>query len=493
MEQIIRDFQHRRLQIDFVEFILVQNKATDPISFHGAGYIRQTDNDDLTFTLYAIETANTNFVTDSNNLERVKAGKLYNAADFYTLTGTAIDGTGWVAEDILPNCSWLGRHSNPVVRGSIARCARGKRAANARGLRMQYFDKADIPCLINDAKFTAAECEFHVQKADDSFTVTAKSEKLLPDHFEVRIEEALRFLLAQSVSCRVLEVGGQLQLISKKQRPQRTLLPPPISRGGSAFREYSWLLFARYLGYVSREAQQEYWHPCSNHLNNACEASANALDAWAIGLSVAVEGLANLIPKELDPKTREKLEALKAFIVAQVTKSSDHEAFAPRIQGLVNGLTQLRAIDRMKQLVAIGCTKPEFVDAWQKLRNRGVHPTKRAGGDLSPDDYQRLIDEVHQVVELMYHIVFSLIDYKGPYTEYSVHGFPQGDYLPGGKVSSPEELPARKPALATKIPKSQARETGLKDPALRKPARKARAKSGVKPRGNRPKITRRSR
>ena len=217
MEKVITDFQQHKLQIDFVELALIQNKASNPISFRGAGYIRQTADDVLTFTLYAVETANTNLAVDFNNLERVKPGALYDATDFYTLTGTAIDGQRWVAEDILPTCSWLGSHPNPIVRGSIAECACGERGANARGLRMHYFERADIPCLINDARFNAAGCEFHVQKADDSFTVTAKSEAPLPEHFEVRIEEALCFLLAQSVNCRVLEWGRQLVRRSGRQ------------------------------------------------------------------------------------------------------------------------------------------------------------------------------------------------------------------------------------------------------------------------------------
>lgn len=56
MEKTIADFQQRKLQIDFVEFVLIQNRADDPISYRGTGYIRQTADDVLTFTLYAVET-----------------------------------------------------------------------------------------------------------------------------------------------------------------------------------------------------------------------------------------------------------------------------------------------------------------------------------------------------------------------------------------------------------------------------------------------------
>ena len=167
--------------------------------------------------------------------------------------------------------------------------------------------------------------------------------------------------------------------------------------------------------HVVRGTTQAYWNTCTNHLHNACEASANSLDAWGIGLSVAVEGVASLLPKELDPAAKEKLEALQTFIVDQVSANADHKKFAPRIKGMVNGLTQIRAIDRMKALAASGETDIAHVKAWEKLRNPGVHPTKRAELDIASIDYQKLIDKVHSVVVLMYHILFSLIGYKGGY------------------------------------------------------------------------------
>jgi hypothetical protein len=322
---------------------------------------------------------------------------------------------------------------------------------------MHYFEKADIPCLIDQVRFIVGNCEFHIEKTDDSFTVTAKSEAALPEHFHVRIEETLRFILAQSVSCRALVENGQLQLFSGKQQSRRTLLPPPIARGRAAFHEDSWRLFSDYLTYVSREATQLFWHPCSNHLHNACEASANSLDAWAIGLSVAVEGLASLLPKEIDTATKTKLEALQTFIVDHVAASHDYKQFAPRIKGIVNGLTQIRAIDRMNELAANGDTDATFVKAWTKLRNRGVHPVKRGELEIASVDYQRLIDEAHKVVVLMYHIVFNLIGYRGRYTDFAVHGFPEREYPPGVEVPSAEVTSAAAAKATTEAAKSRSR------------------------------------
>jgi hypothetical protein len=139
-------------------------------------------------------------------------------------------------------------------------------------MRLHYFDKADIPCLINRAAFAACGFDFDVQKKEDSFTIEVKSKVALPAHLEVKIEETIRFLLAQTVSLRALEgPNHHLQLYSRYPSSPRTRLGPPISRGGPAFNDHSWQLFAAYLAYVLPGAEP-YWHTCSNHLHTACEA-----------------------------------------------------------------------------------------------------------------------------------------------------------------------------------------------------------------------------
>jgi hypothetical protein len=52
LEKVIDDFRQRKLQIDFLEMELVQNKpGADAAAHRGKGYIRQTEDDVLTFRL----------------------------------------------------------------------------------------------------------------------------------------------------------------------------------------------------------------------------------------------------------------------------------------------------------------------------------------------------------------------------------------------------------------------------------------------------------
>ncbi|MFZ2067202.1 MAG: hypothetical protein WAV27_14565, partial [Xanthobacteraceae bacterium] len=161
------------------------------------------------------------------------------------------------------------------------------------------------------------------------------------------------------------------------------------------------------------------------------------------GLSVAVEGAASLIDLEENKaqKVKQKadnkrLKKLQDFIVREVSRRKRLKQFTPRIRGLVGGLTVVRAIDRMKWLVDQGGAESAHVEAWQRLRNRGVHPATKGDVDVASLDFQKMLDELHSVTTLLYHIVFHVIGYRGPYTDYSARNFPAKDYP---FVSSPEK------------------------------------------------------
>lgn len=79
----------------------------------------------------------------------------------------------------------------------------------------------------------------------------------------------------------------------------------------------------------------------------------------------------------------------------------------------------------MRDLGGKHITDKAYVQAWQRLRNRGVHPTQQDKLDIDSIDYQKLLDEIRRVVVLMYHIVFSIIGYEGAYTDYAMRGPPQ--------------------------------------------------------------------
>ena len=449
-DQIISDFKQRKLHVDFLEMYLVQKKpGKGAISYKGKGFIRQTEDDILTFKLYASETRNTDWVASFNAVNKTKSGELYPDDAYYTLKGTASDGSTWKAEHVLPNCDWHGQHANPIVRGKLSSVIGGELQSAPKSIAMHFFEKADLPVPVREVKFEATEYEFHVENGDDSFIVRAKSGAPLPEHFAMRVEEALRFLLAQSVRPRAIVQPRSFVLTSTTLKPSLVRLGPPISRGSAAFHDRSWDLFGTYLAFVIRKTKFGNWNSCTGYVHMAHEASANSLDAWAMGLGVAVEGLASLIDIEQDKAEKEKrkaeqerLKKLQDFIVKQVSSRKRLKAFTERIRGLVAGLTSVRAIDRMKWLADHGGADPAHIEAWRKLRNRGVHPATKGDVDVASLDFQKMIDDLHRVTVLLYHIVFHVIGYRGPYTDYATRNFPANDYPPAPPIHDPGDASA---------------------------------------------------
>jgi hypothetical protein len=216
-------------------------------------------------------------------------------------------------------------------------------------------------------------------------------------------------------------------LASAVPRSAKTRLDPPIAVG-HAFLGDSWRLFSLYFDYVIRTTPHPYWNTCSYHLHNACEASANSVDAWAVGLSVALEGIANLIPFVPDPTETAELEHLRSDVLAQIATREQHKKHHKRLEGLLGPLTLIRAQDRLRWLAEQRRADPRHVAAWSSLRNRHVHPGERDLRSVEPEKFQRLFDLMNQVTVLMYHAVFHLIGYEGKYTDYASRNYPTNDY-----------------------------------------------------------------
>jgi hypothetical protein len=425
-------FKQRRLEFDCVEMTLIQQAEPNPISFKGKGYIRQTAEDVVTFKLFAEEIVNTDMFRDLSARLALKSGEIFPESTYYTLTATAFDRTVWKAERIIPDPSWPGGDALPIIKGNLAVLSTEWITPRAdHAVRLHFLEEAEVPCMADSFQFSANNCDFSVRKLENEFVLEAKSkDKLIPE-FHTRIQEALRFMLAQSVAWRVLGRHDgdhhRLELASATPRSAKTRLDPPIAVG-HAYLGHSWRLFSHYLDYVIRTTPHPYWNTCSYHLHNACEASANSVDAWAVGLSVAVEGIAGLIAFEPDPLEATELEQLRSWALEQIANHPQHQKYLNRLQGLLNMLTLIRPQDRIKHLVDRGYADKQQMAAWVALRNRHVHPGERDLKSIELEKFQMLFDLLNQVTVLMYHLVFHLIGYAGKYTDYASRNYPTKDY-----------------------------------------------------------------
>ena len=95
---------------------------------------------------------------------------------------------------------------------------------------------------------------------------------------------------------------------------------------------------------------------------------------------------------------------------------------------MVSGLANERAKDKLHALAKTGHVTEAYIRSWGKLRNRQVHPQS---SDLKRPDVgtnQQILDLIHQVEVLLFQIVFYLVGYEGPFTDYGANRFPTVQY-----------------------------------------------------------------
>ena len=450
IDKIIDTFRQRALDLDCKRMVLVQRK-TGGERFEGQGCIRQLTDGTLIFKIYVTE-HNVKPFRDLETELGIRSGELYSDDMLYDLDATGRDGTRWTATRILPECHWDYSGISVSVNSQMQSIISHLELRQPQYyLRLHFFEEYEVPlnrtseiekegnrwAVRDRAEFEACGSKFEVRKRDGSgdTIIKAVSASPLPAAFNLRIQEALQYITAKSAIWRVrLEREREellLELASPQRKSPRTQFNPPISPVSIDFHQHGWRLFKKYLAYVVENTENTYWNPVAYHLNSACEATAGSLDAWAVGVSVAVEAVASLITVEGDQEKAERLAVLQHRTREWLAKQSDLVDFSDRVNGQINAMSNKRPQDTLYVLAETGHVEKDYVKAWSYLRNKHVHPTPK---DLErPDqiDIQKLIDHIYRVEVLLRQLTFYLIGYKGPFTDYGVHGagvFPAKQY-----------------------------------------------------------------
>ncbi len=297
---------------------------------------------------------------------------------------------------------------------------------------MSKTEKHGNEYMVRDrAKFDACGSKFEVRKRDrfmGDTVVELTSDATFPTAFHLRIQEALQYITAKTAVWRVrLESEANkvtLELASPWRKSGRTQLGPPISPTSIHFLEHGWKLFGCYLAYVVAKTEGTHWNPVAYHLHNACEATANSVDAWAVGVSVAAEAVASPIKLPSDDTKAERLALFQKRMRECLGAQTDFPDLVPRMEGSIAALSNKRPQDIMHALADTGHVEKAYVDAWTYLRNRHVHPTLKDLKKPDPVYYQKLLDNIHRVEVLLRQLTFYLIGYKGPFTDYGAENFP---------------------------------------------------------------------
>lgn len=457
IDETIEAFRRGTLDIDCKLMVLAQHKEGGEC-FEGQGYIRQADGGALTFKIYVAK-HNAEPLGHLKAMFRGGAGRLYGDEAFYDLEATGHDGTHWTATRILLVPHWDTTDMTVLVHGNMqSMTAHLDMPQNRHYLRLHFFEEHKVPLfhwseieehgnryhVTDRAKFEACGARFEVRQREGSgdTIVELTSETALPAAFDLRIQEALQYLTAKSAFWRARlqshDKELHLELSSPWRKSARTQLSPPISPASVHFREHGWRLFEAYLTYVTQKTQGTHWNPVAYHLYNACETTANSVDAWAVGISVAVEAVTGLIAITGDVDRAKELTVYQKRVLAWLAEQTDLSAdIVKRAQGQICSMSNKSPKDTLYALTATGRVKKNYVNAWNYLRNRHVHPKLKDLAKPTPVDMQKLLDHIHKVEVLLRQLTFHLIGYEGPFTDYGVHDFPSEQYPLPVEIGSP--------------------------------------------------------
>jgi hypothetical protein len=438
MDKFIDDFRAGKFHVDAVDMELTQNRSDEPFHFKGKGFVEQDDDGALRFKIYVTETDVDKFAHLSSKFN-VTAGKLFDNGEYYTLTLVASDGERWTTPDILPNANWPA-DAQPILSGSLQRIhhVHDTRSPDSV-MRVYFFEEVQLPVLpatdTSPAKtelLTSGDCAYQIIQTTQGVIVEATTGAEFPPHLDTRLQESLKFLTAKPLLVRAVtrqdRTSYHIELFSPAPKSTSVQMFPPISPAVSGYYQHAARMFVLYLDFLLANTPHPYWNHVTYYVHNATEASANSIDAWALSLSVAVEGLCNFMPFEISKEEKAKVSTFRRWILAQVKGHDQYVGYAQRVEGLLSMMGKPTVKQRLEHLAASGHIDVAFGKAWNDLRNSRAHPKVEDLNNLSSDHNQKVFDLIGQVTSLMYQIVFHLIGYEGPYMDYGIHNYPTRQY-----------------------------------------------------------------
>jgi hypothetical protein len=423
---------------------LVQNDAADPITYVGRGYIYQDSEGILSFKLYTHEVRNAPGIFHELTQLIGTPGTLYKEDRYYSLSCLSYQGDNWRTPRLLISITRL--NDDVLVSGRLfaISCTRTVQHSTEKQYyhRLHVFDDIDLPFMEFIETVTATERihsrhrarlssnrkEFDIRKGDGEIIVEVASQSPFPSNFFMRIIEAMTFVSARQAIFRVLVLGDdkaeEFRLTAPRMQSSTTKMRKPIDTVQLAEPNMFWRLFSTFLEYAINNAPERGWNRCAVHIQNAIDASAKSLDAWAVGLCVAVDGLSQMVAVQEDAGENTKrcklIEHVKTFLKERGWNES---TIGNRALGLLSQLHQLRVKDRLEPLVASGVIDKEFVQAWSRLRHPSAHGTVFDIEAAPKEEVEKLWHEIDTVTTLLYLIVYHLIGYRGFYTDYSKMGW----------------------------------------------------------------------
>jgi hypothetical protein len=438
-------FNEGRLTIACPQISVRQNITTDGLFFIGPGYIRQDSARRIVFEFIATEKSHgADEVLDIvYNANDVSPGQMIPRSHYYDFSAKDLFGREWNNHGV--SIDFDGGSGGLSITGALRSIDSSEASDYKKShLYMILETDAEIPANTgteerittgsqkkmrarrNASEFEACGCNFLLTKDNSTLHVDLKSEyPSLPDHIDTRVIEALQFVSGKQLRRQVIFksfAGRRTTSIWSADDKQQTCLNPPICYRGQLPDDDVWKLFETYLRFIWHY-NEERLHPITDWIDAVRGASEVPVSLFARGLAlgVAIEGVAKVLSDTSNDAEFDKEKICQA--ICHIENWTGDNDLKVRIINFIRSLTARNARNPFIRLHREGVVTKSDLEAWKKLRNMAAHAEP-------PRDtnFQEWLDLCYAAEVTLYHLVFAAIGYSGPFTDYSVKGWPKGHF-----------------------------------------------------------------
>lgn len=443
------------------EMSLVKNDGTK--SWQGTGIIQWSVDRKLSFSLYTpcehpTEAVFRGSFDDSIHSDKKTNRFLMVEADLYTLSATDLKCRKWEARQLSNFGYSAGSYPILTVRGTIrdvechADISSARKALSMTGEELKNlcfvcyeFEAHDFPvtdgshveikvageikssCSHSDvAKFSSSGFDFELMQSDCGLRCYAFSEKSesSPEILLSNIRESLQFVLGRPVEWDVIayncNVDECMRLASWKRKSGNARTPPPLRHSYlPSENEKVWRLYGVYFSHIQKLNRKDGYSEIAARLWNVMQASVGSWTTEKLTLATEIEGLiqgsfrGGIDPSLPMQEAAEKVAGLINAHLDQELSTADKDAVGRILSVLGNLKSKNSTLNILRHLAGQGVVRIEDVEAWQQVRHLVAHG-HGIGSDLTDAEYQLC----SRMYVLFYHLVFALIEYSGPYSDY---------------------------------------------------------------------------
>jgi hypothetical protein len=439
-EKLIESLLKKDFVLDCPKIILTQSEPsegkTETIEYSGAGTIAQEKSGEFLVKVFCGGHPPKSEVFKIN---RTTPGKIIPKSEYYVLSAVDTKGSSWQADVVLPQLECDFSLEDYMVSGHFEKLRSSQKIPPIKRnhLSMYLMSNVQIPCNTvtesktyvgkeergtllkrNVATFESCGLAFEITKEDKWLVVSVRSESEIKNWLIIRIMEALQFVLGYYFTESIVKImQGTLQETRirthyKSGKEIRNFSPLRATDSGNEI----WDLFSKYLEkFITYE--EERWHPTYGIIHSVIQSGFASVEAQAITVAVAVEGLLKREFSDIIVPCDETKKQIA--IVDEAIKDLDIHKIKNRLLNALNGMKNVSAADQLYELKNRNLIEEEAIRSWKKLRNTVVH-----GHELDYQGIQKYLDLHRSVLVLFYQLVFLTVGYTGHYTDYTKYGFP---------------------------------------------------------------------